>query len=756
MENRDRLKRVAARPAVVAVASLTLLWVLFFWRLLTPTVQDRVIFAKGDFTLHYFSFSDYQAERLWQGEIPLWNPYNHAGDPFAANVQWATWYPPRWIAVLLAGKGGWDVQALQLEVAAHYWLVSLMTYAFLRTLTRHPLPALVGAVIFTYGGYLTGYPMLQVSILESVAWLPLLLLGVHLSVTRWRINGLLLGGLAIGLSFFGGHPQTTLQLIYLALAYLVFVGRRRGLGWIDLALRAGLLVGFGGALAAVQLVPALEFTRLSYRVNQYYYAEKASGFTPTELLQVLWPRTFGTLWWSLYVGAAGLLLAVGALFRLKPVTAFWLGVVVIGGWLSLGGGSVVYDFFYVFVPGFSIFRQQERVGSLVVFALAVLAAYQVDWLFSPRDESSPTDERRFRGLALGHLALAALVFLAVTVAALVQGDPPGDLSHAMGFTLLVSLCFNGWLIGWLHRRPDRPSMLAAALPALLVVDLFTIGTRAPNFVPDIPQNYVQPPVMAETLQSQGQNILWRVDGAVGLQGHGAYFRIPDIYGTGPFSLDSIERLRQIPVDRFWDVLAVRYVTTADDPPETVPLDLLAYGTNPGGQEYELFELADPRPFAHLVYSARVEEDNSAFVRQIMADPRINLREIAITTGPLPFDLPGERPPGGVVESVQMVNPERIEMTVSTPENALLTVSVLDYPGWRATVDGKRVSIVDTYAGLIGIPVTPGQNQRVVLEFEPKTVIAGGVISLLALVGGIAAVIVPAVRRRGVGIRRVRP
>ncbi|MFN8375483.1 MAG: hypothetical protein U0694_21735 [Anaerolineae bacterium] len=141
-------------------------------------------FVRGDFSLHYFSFSAYQVERLQQGQIPLWNPYNYGGDPFAANVQWVTWYPPRWIAAALAGfSGGWRIESLQFEVAAHYWLVNWMTYLFLCALVKRKSAALAGSLLFTYGGYLTGYPMLQVSVIESVAWLPLLMLGVHKSIT---------------------------------------------------------------------------------------------------------------------------------------------------------------------------------------------------------------------------------------------------------------------------------------------------------------------------------------------------------------------------------------------------------------------------------------------------------------------------------------------------------------------------------------------------------------------------------------------
>ncbi len=308
------------------------------------------------------------------------------------------------------------------------------------------------------------------------------------------------------------------------------------------------------------------------------------------------------------------------------------------------------------------------------------------------------------------------------MAALVRDETPGKLAQGMGFTVLTSLLFFGWLIWW-HNRPSH--WATAALPALLVVDLFTVCMHSPNTVPDKPENRVAASAMADTLSVQGEDISWRVDGAVGLQGYGTYFRIPDIYGTGPFSLDSIERLRQIPVDRFWEVLAVRYLTLTNDPPATVPVDLRAYGTNGSGEAYEVFELQAPRPFAHLVYDTRVAQDNPTFARQMMADLRVNLREMAITTEPLPFDLSGTRPAeGSAVTDLSMSRPEHISMSVSTPENALLTVSVLNYPGWRATVNGKRVAIVDTYAGLIGIPIRAGQDQRVELEFVPQTVIIG--------------------------------
>jgi len=738
MNATQRLKTLASRPALVAVIILSALWGLFFWRLLTPTEPDRVIFEKGDFPLHYFSYSDYQVERMWQGEIPLWNPYNYGGDPFAANVQWAVWYPPRWIAALIAGRGGWDIEALQLEVAAHYWLVSLMMYALLRVLLRErprPVldPALFGSVLWTYGGYLTGYPMLQPSILEAIAWLPLMILGAHLSLTRdwWRVRGILLSSMMFGLSFFGGHTQTTMQMAYLTAAYIAFESWRRGLRWREIAWRIALFGGLGIALSAIQLVPAIELTQHSFRAEDYHYIEKSVGFSFTELVQFVWPRLFDAVWWPLYIGVAGFLLALNAIVRPKKHYIFWIGVIIVGLWLSFGGNSIVYDVFYLVAPGFNTFRQQERAASLVVFAMTILATDQLASFLRNPGRDGP-NETRLAWLARAHLVLTATVFIIVAIITELQAqDVKSTTPNAFGFVALVSLTFNGWLL-W--RQHDRRDLVRCALLVLLVVDLFTLGVNSPNFVEDIPANRIRPPDNLELLQQPVEDIQWHVDGAAGIQTYGTYWRIPDIYGTGPFRLATLEKLRGIRVDRRWEVFAVRYATMIAEVPDNVPVEAIGEGINYDGQDYTLYELKDPRPFAHLVYQVRVSGDGRAGARDIMTEPWINLRDIGVVTEPLPFELPGDRPPDASVRAFHMSTPEYMEMEVSTSEPALLTIAVANYPGWQATIDGRPANIVDTYAGLIGIPIPAGIGHKVTLRFFPKTVVAGAIISAITLLG----------------------
>jgi len=317
------------------------------------------------------------------------------------------------------------------------------------------------------------------------------------------------------------------------------------------------------------------------------------------------------------------------------------------------------------------------------------------------------------------------------------------IPDTFGFVFWISVLFSLWLV-WFRRGPQV--LLPAALVALIVFDLFTFGMKSPNFVTDNAVNRIQKPDHYQLLHADVEDIQWHVDGAAGIQTYGTYWRIPDIYGTGPFSLASIERLRQIRVDRRWEVLAVRYATMIADVPENVPVEVVGEGVNYDGQEYTVYELTDPRPFAQLVYQIR-EAKNDKDAGVIMSEPWINLREIGVITDDLPFELSGERPDDAAVRAFKMVSAEYMEMEVSTSEPALLTVAVANYPGWRATVNGKKVDIVDTYAGLIGIPVPAGTGQKVTLQFVPMSVIVGGVVSVIALVGMVGYVVGVAIMQR---------
>src|SRR3990172_12702687 len=252
-------------PDAGAIGLLVALCVLFYWSVLTPVTEDRSSFPKGDFTEQFYSYAFFRANELLQGRVPLWNPYVLSGSPFIADIQSAVFYPLGWVTTLLSGRS-FPLRTFQAEAVFHVFLASAFTYLFLRRATRSRFAGLVGAVVFSYGGYLTSYPILQLAILEVQVWFPLILLFVHLGTSpqtssKARGGYTIAAGFALGTSILSRHPQASLFVLYGTTAYFVYRlfclwkdnGRRDCLRALPMVLG---FLALGVALAAVQLLPA--------------------------------------------------------------------------------------------------------------------------------------------------------------------------------------------------------------------------------------------------------------------------------------------------------------------------------------------------------------------------------------------------------------------------------------------------------------------------------------------------------------------
>ena len=247
-------------PDTVLIVILALLPLLFFWRLITPNPADRMHIAAGDFTEQYFPLRAFAAQEWVSGRIPLWNPYLHGGQPALADIQSGALYPPHVLESLILGWGGplfgleigFPLWALELQVIVHFSLAAVGTYLFARhlglqtgaSLRRARFAGVIASLVFTYGGYLTGFPVQQMTILEVSAWLPWVLWGLSdasqqatrdaveqgrgerhassSSIVRsfWPIAW---AAFAFAMAILAGHPQTVLYIFYLTLAYSILL-----------------------------------------------------------------------------------------------------------------------------------------------------------------------------------------------------------------------------------------------------------------------------------------------------------------------------------------------------------------------------------------------------------------------------------------------------------------------------------------------------------------------------------------------------
>lgn len=719
------------RADIAALLVLTLLWCFYFWRVLTPSLIDQVSYPEGDFSSQFLACGAYQAERLLAGQIPLWNPYNYGGHPFVADIQTAVFYPPRLLAIVISHfLGGWSYNAVQIEALAHYWLAALWMYLFVRTVTRSRIAGLVSAVALAYGGYLTGYPPVQLAVLEAGSWLPLGLLAIHKAsedeVSGWRIGWLALAASTLGMSLLAGHPQTNLFLTYALIAYAVHRAVRQHIGWKPTALAVLGMLAVGYGLAAAQLVPGLEYMRLTTRTDMGFDA-RAGGFPFSDLMTLF---VHGLTHWSpLYAGIAVLALAGIAAWQRQESARFWGVTALVALGISFGGSTILYHLAYLTAPGLSFFRGQERIAYLIAYSLAIMAGLGVAAL-----QNNPLPERRHsRALAIAAV-LAWVLAIELFIASRIFVDL-GKLNRALFFVAILATLT--WLLVGRHSASARRPWWQVALIGLVVFDLFSHTMRT---------NWEARPAGSRTLYSKlvplalEDGTLFRVDGRLGLGGNfGTMLGLQDIWGVSPLRLKAPQAYAQLPQYRYHQLLAVKYVFT-DWQQLEVPSTIRAEADFQGLHVY-LHEIDDPLPRAWMTYRTMIAPDDAqAYGR--LADASFDPRSTVVLSAEPELDLPAN-PPADWRADVTEYAPERIVLDVETPTDGILVLSEIDYPGWQATVDGVAAPIWRANGGLRGLALKAGRH-HIEFAFRPLSFTLGATASIISL---LALAAIPLLDRR---------
>ncbi len=733
----------------LVLAGLLALALLFHWQLITPNAANRQSYLSGDFPAQFWAFSTFEARQLSTGHLPLWNPYTFAGSPFWADAQSAVLYPFSLLTLALSGAaGGFSLFALELEAIFHFWLAAVFMYLFARRVTRSRGAGVVAAVVFAFGGYLTGYPSQQLAVLEVDVWLPLILFFLDRAFLRRTPAGatfrpkptlrdLLAAGAAWGVALLAGHPQSWMLVGYTLVAYGAIMNcelritnnqshRLTGslshflkrIAWLALPIT----LGFG--LAAVQLLPAVEYTRLSVRVTGAY-EKMAGGFPLTDAIQLLLPGVVSQ-YSPLYVGGVGLLLALLAIFWARNrFTVFWAGWGALALLISFGGNTFFYSPLYLSVPGFSLFRGQERWAFVAAFSLAVLAGYGADRL----RRGVPAGFARLTGwLTLGGIGLMAAFFYGL--------NGTGWSPESQFYTLLnraVFLTIVLFLFWVMFRVANSLSSkyFYLTLIALLVFDLFSVNWKN-NLYPQPPEWHTQMPAAVAAIKTDaGEQMNFRVYNEFRLyDNYGIPFELQDIWGASPLRLARYEAFLAPPmrIERAWELLNVRYVITWRAE-LYAPSTIIFSEPAPDGTTY-VHRLNDPAPRTWIVH--RVESVPPDAMITHLTDPAFDPHGAALVDSGTPHGWTLSLPENTAAESAALTAfaPNRLSVRVNAVADGVLVLSEIDYPGWRATIDGVPTPVTRVDGVLRGVPVSAGVH-TVVMKFVPLSFWWGAGISLLA-------------------------
>jgi hypothetical protein len=306
----------------------------------------------------------------------------------------------------------------------------------------------------------------------------------------------------------------------------------------------------------------------------------------------------------------------------------------------------------------------------------------------------------------------------------------GRLYHLANQTAVFVLFFllsAALLRAWRADRLSRAAFLSLAV-GLVVLDLWTFGSGAVEPVDVQESDYWR--VVAQAVDDpQAARVLpWGLN--VVEQNDGMPFGLRSVFGYDPLTLQRYEAFitsMPDPRARTYDLLNARYLVTSaaqefPDGPGSPQLVLEESGV-------WVYERPTALPRAWVVPQVAVM-DGVAVLARIHA-PDFDPRAVALVGAPLTCEGTG-----GEAE-IARDEGNQIEAHVSSG-GGLLVFSEVDYPGWRATVDGRSVPLVRADYVLRAVCVPAGEH-RVALVYDPPLFKIGLAVTgvTLVLIVGIA-------------------
>ncbi|MBI4375014.1 MAG: YfhO family protein [Elusimicrobia bacterium] len=222
-----------------------------------------------------------QTELVRSGAFPAWMPQSQGGTPMIGKMQGGAFSPYHLPLYLLPRD--FFPHALSLVLVLKLYLAFALAFLFARGLGLRWIAASVGATFFVFSHLALGQIFTWSG---GGAYLPLGLLSIELWLRGHRRLGQLLLPWSVALAFFSGHVESAARNGIVVSFY--FLGRlvqerkcNPGPLWRELGAFA-VVMCWGIALSAVQLLPGFEYAELSY--NKVWHNLKWFNFWEHEMI----------------------------------------------------------------------------------------------------------------------------------------------------------------------------------------------------------------------------------------------------------------------------------------------------------------------------------------------------------------------------------------------------------------------------------------------------------------------------------------
>jgi len=694
-----------------------------------PCLFQGQAYFDNDLLAQFGPWRAFLKDQLAQGHFPLWNPYLLGGTPFFADPQNMLLYPFNWLTLPFSVPMGLTVfffiHMVWAAVGMHLWLRSF-------GLSKQACRA--GALLFSLSGFFW-LEIIHPPVLAAFAWLPWLFLSLEGLAKDAKPLNAFWAGLCFAMLFLCGSFQVTAGAFYGGLAYFLFrcLQCRKSFSPFNFStflLLAAFLVW--GALPLLgQLIPTMEFAKLSDRANPDAQTEKANAqlsLNPATLGQFLFPRM------TLKEGDdMAVALQSGKDAPDFPMAAnwgylgIWLPFLVWGAWrrkdkslalffsvfslivlvFCFGRFTPVHHWLSSLLPGLSLIRVPYRFLYLYVLAASVLAALGMDqWL----KEAGQTKIPVWRKAPAGYYAAGLFVFIFYhggnfffEITGLVLGllgflmlSRPSPIIRLL---LALGLLFPLLLNGWNDFQPDSASNFDFTTRSMGAVEAGR--SLLPNraiFLTD---------EMGYPIRVHGRNYVLAYP-----QNDACALGIKNFGGYNPLVLQAKREIGGLPLAVAMQFGAVDGVLTHTD-----------HGPMPGFKKesyppYFLYRRQQPLPCAYAPSSVISVTDSGQQLAQLQK-PDFDLSKSALYPDYLPTDWDTSSPTAARALNCGLEDEEsgHQRFSVDLGRGSLVVFCETMYPGWRAWVDGNSAPLHTADLVLRSLYLTAGHHE-VEFKFEP--------------------------------------
>jgi len=757
---------------LLAASFYTATALLFF----SPVLVAGRILAPGDAVHNLASFN----------QNHIWTDLFLCGFALLADPQAFTLYPLRILCQPFGQALGWNLFLILPCI-----LSGLFTYGYAYSLTANRPAAILAGLIFAFNGFHISN-IRHVALFEALAWLPLLLWSVRELQKKYSVLWFFLAVLSTILFCLSGQPQMFVYGVVLVGSYVLLESSLAPpTERLSKILIAGAALVCGFAACAVQLLPLLELSQLSWRWTMSYKSFSEWSLFPFQLLNFVFPYLFGgfrdTIYGVNYFGAynmqttsdyCGLIpftfvpLAFFAR-RSDRITSFWLFWLVFAFLMALGDAGVVDRLMYL-IPIYNKFRAPSRHVMEFTMAVSALTAIGAN-AFSNTNSNTNNDAgaamaRNIQKGALFFFAVAALLAVAFANALQkrVMETNAGNFGIYPWNNLALALPIVLILIWFFVFKVSlaKPKIRWICLILFTVFDLGTFAIGAEYIADPKPVSIYTPPPHAITLRADLEktrqrllslrgnsgtmdelpvnlSMLWNVPNATMYQSLmparlSQLLNVPE----GGFVLGAWADPINIPETGFllgdWskpentalDTLAVKYVLLPKaDKRYPAPQGDRWHFVQEAGQAL-VYENKRACPRAWLVTKAvYMSPEKMLYTLQGTKGDTIDPRQTVLLEGTKnPTSFPDD--PAKFAKLLDLSETEMVVQTHSKADAYLLTADTF-YPGWEVEIDGKSATLLPANYVIRAVLVPQGEH-KVRFIYRSNTIRNGAIITCVAL------------------------